>query len=664
MNPVDLVFTAIPPVDASLVFGADLSVIPSRDASIDGHFDAITARVRAYQEARVGIDGVFAPISVQVLAYLGPAAQISGEFAPLTASIRITGVSQIVVRGLFEPPSGQVSGIYDNRMTRYRHASTRSLCGSAQKIRPQTAASWGLSRSARTGHDLSHQVAQRAGGGVEALLGLAAHARFSGNALWQTGDGLHLQSDLAYQTAIRLDRAPECGFETADQLQIQSAIRYQSAVRWVRLFQISWQSAIHRRCTLNLTQGASRYRTGRQFQRIPWQYARHPPTGREKTPLTPVTPVPVFSADLLFLQSWSASTKLLFRRSGDSAPIGPEQTLVVPVLRIYMVINDVSLRRIDGDMELPCLGMTLALDADSWTWSFEAVLAHTALDALEPAVSGAPVELEAHINGQRFVALLERIERSRVFGSIGLRIAGRGRMAWLDTPYAPVQSYLNSQSRTAQQLMGDVLTVNGQSLGWEVQWGLTDWLVPAGVFSHQGSYISALNRIAAAAGGYVQPDAWDSVIRVLPRYPLPPWQWDLITPDFELPVDATLQESLRWVDKPNYNRVYVSGEGAGVLAQVSRSGTAGDVLAPMVVDSLITEGVAARQRGISVLADTGRQIEVGLKLPVLPETGIIVPGAFVDYVDGSIKRRALVRSTQMQAGFPEVWQTLGVQTYA
>ena len=84
----------------------------------------------------------------------------------------------------------------------------------------------------------------------------------------------------------------------------------------------------------------------------------------------------------------------------------------------------------------------------------------------------------------------------------------------------------------------------------------------------------------------------------------------------------------------------------------------------MVVDALVTNATAARQRGIAVLADTGRQIEVSLRLPVLAETGIIVPGAFVDYQDGSVSRRGLVRSTQVEAGLPEVWQTLGVQTYA
>lgn len=131
-----------------------------------------------------------------------------------------------------------------------------------------------------------------------------------------------------------------------------------------------------------------------------------------------------------------------------------------------------------------------------------------------------------------------------------------------------------------------------------------------------------------------------------------------------LPVDAVARESLRWLEKPAFNRVFVSGQDVGVLGQVTRTGTAGDVLAPMVVDALITEPAAARQRGRAVLADTGPQFEVSLRLPVLEETGIIEPGAFVEYQDGSVTRRGLVRSTQIEAGMPEVWQTLGVQGHA
>ena len=329
-----------------------------------------------------------------------------------------------------------------------------------------------------------------------------------------------------------------------------------------------------------------------------------------------------------------------------------------------MVVNNASLHRVDGNISLPVFTMTLGIDSDSWTWSFGASLPGSALSGLEPGFSGGPVEVEALINGVAYRALVERIERSREFGKSDLRVTGRGKTALLDAPYAPVRNFSNSQARTAQQIMGDILTVNGVPLGWEVQWGLVDWLVPSGVFSYQGSYIGAVNQIAAAAGGYVQPHASTQTLKILPRYPRVPWEWGAVVPDFDLPADVTSRESIQWLDKPAYNRVFVSGQEVGVLAQVTRAGTAGDVLAPMVVDALITQAAAARQRGIAVLADTGRQIELSLRLPVLAETGIIAPGAFVAYRDGSLTRRGLVRSTQVQVGLPEVWQTLGVQAYA
>lgn len=413
---------------------------------------------------------------------------------------------------------------------------------------------------------------------------------------------------------------------------------------------------------------AGRAVTSNRGWQVQFQEGWRPRAGRSAAMLPPVPPAvnPCYLPDtnLLFDLAGRSDLGLIFICERHTTPVPPTETVVVPIRRIYMVVNNASLRRVDGNILLPTFSMTLGLDVDSWTWSFSAALPGRALPDLEPAGTGSPVEVEATINGTVFRALVESIERTREFGTNDLRISGRGKTALLDAPYAPVMSFTNSQARTAQQIMGDVLTFNGVSLGWSIQWGLADWSIPAGVFSHQGSYIGALNKIALVAGGYVQPHSASQLIKVLPRYPRVPWDWATVTPDFQLPADVTSRESLRWLEKAAYNRVFVSGQEVGVLGQVTRSGTAGDVLAPMVVDALITDAVVARQRGIAVLADTGRQVEVSLRLPVLEVTGIITPGAFVDYQDGGVTRRGLVRSTQVQAGLPEVWQTLGVQTYA
>lgn len=380
----------------------------------------------------------------------------------------------------------------------------------------------------------------------------------------------------------------------------------------------------------------------------------------------PPAPQPCYtpSAHLLFAALAPADGHLLFVCENHTEPPPSGEPVVVPIRRVYFVINNVTLHRLPDGLPVPVFSLSLSLDAASWTWGFDAQLPAKAESLVAPGTASGPVELVASVNGTAFRVLAENISRERTFGDASIRVSGRGRNSVLAAPYAPVMTFSNAEARTARQLMDDVLTLNGIPLGWTVDWGLTDWNVPAGVFARQGTWIEALASIASAVGGYLIPHPSDQSIRVRHRYPVAPWDWAAVTPDFVLPVDAVARESLRWLEKPAYNRVFVSGQDVGVLGQVTRAGTAGDVLAPMVVDSLITEAAAARQRGIAVLADTGQQIEVSLRLPVLAETGIIRPGAFVEYQDGSITRLGLVRSTQVEAGMPEVWQTLGVQGYA
>ena len=387
-----------------------------------------------------------------------------------------------------------------------------------------------------------------------------------------------------------------------------------------------------------------------------------PRPGIHAAALPPIAPTPYWGAQLLFACPPLSVPLLVFGlRQCEITPTG---VVTVPVRRVYFVINDVSLHRVSDGAEVPVFSLSLSLDAASWAWGFEASLPASAEALLDPGSAEGPVALLASVNGADFYVLAESISRERTFGDASIKVTGRGRNAVLAAPYAPVMSFSNAEARTARQLMDDLLMINGVSLGWSVDWGLTDWNVPAGVFAQQGTWIEALAAIAGAAGGYLIPHRTDTSLRVRHRYPVAPWNWGTVAPDFVLPVDAVARESLHWLDKPAYNRVFVSGQEVGVLGQVTRSGTAGDVLAPMVVDSLITEATAARQRGIAVLSDTGRQIEVSLRLPVLSETGIIEPGAFVEYQDGSVTRLGLVRATQVQAGLIEVWQTLGVQAYA
>jgi hypothetical protein len=341
----------------------------------------------------------------------------------------------------------------------------------------------------------------------------------------------------------------------------------------------------------------------------------------------------------------------------------PEPQIVVPVRSVYVQVNTSSLRRVDGNVALHTFGLNLSLDMSSWVWSFSASIPADQLSAVE-SQDGEPVELEAQVNGALFRLLVERISRERQFAKATVSISGRGKAALLDAPYAPIQNFTNTGDRTIEQIMNEVLTVNGVPMPWTVDFGLSDWLVPTGVWSHAGSYMTALNRLAEAGGGYIQPHSLNQELKVLRKYPFMPHEWaTLVDPDIELPSAPVTRESIEWVNKPLYNRVFVQGQQQGVRGRVTRAGTAGNLVAQTIVDPLITHHDAARQRGIPVLADVGRQALVGLRLPVLSETGVILPGKFVRYVDGGTTRIGLVRSTNLDVAMPQVWQTIKLETH-
>ena len=124
-------------------------------------------------------------------------------------------------------------------------------------------------------------------------------------------------------------------------------------------------------------------------------------------------------------------------------------------------------------------------------------------------------------------------------------------------------------------------------------------------------------------------------------------------------------EGIEWQRLPSCKRVFVEGTkpGIGCRGDVNRAGTAGGLLAPMVVHPLITHPDAARQRGIAELSNTGTQAHISLRLPVLAETGVIKPGALVRYVDGATTHLGLVRSTEVEWQEPVLRQVLTVETH-
>lgn len=589
---------------------------------------------------------------------------LAAEFAPPSFTAQVQHLTGGNLSAAFDGPTFAAETHYSSGTDRPLVAAVVHSWQEADAA--ESGATTGFTHGAVmvTGPSTGWQATDPLVAGVSSPLASGMRLRGASTQRWQGADRIRTSNQAPWQVMDRTSRTSRrFRYQNADRVQVGSLMPWQNMIHDRRsALHPRWQSADRRyRSQTGRMQTGVPVRTGRN---APWQEAMRPPAGI--TP-HPVGPGPdacyIPSPDLVFDVRWTNSTAFVFYcERHDGPPPGPHATVVVPIRSVYMVVNTVTLKRVVGNVTLPCLSLTLNLDVDSWAWGFSATLPADQLDAVAPTSLG-PVELEATVNGTSFRLLAESISRDRTFSRSTLKVGGRGKAALLAAPYAPIQTIGNTEARTAQQIAGDILTYNGVPLDWTVDWQIEDWLVPGGVFQAQGTYIEGLGAVAAAAGAFLRPHPTDQTISVLARYPALPRDWYALTPDFELPSAVVTQEGITWTEKPAYNRVFVSGTSQGVLGQVTLLGSAGDLVAPMVTDPLITTAVPARLRGLAVLGNTGRQADVRLRLPVLAETGIIQPGSLVRYTDGGIERLGLVRSTAVDAGFPEVWQSLGVETH-
>lgn len=594
------------------------------------------------------------------------------------AAGRITGLrSALTVRaGVRAQAGGKITGLrsalaarYDVNTARPLVSSTRSGIEAAQHTTAGALSRHSGARPERSGAFTRWQAATQQIQLVRTAWQGAAPLQRAVATAWQQGLQLRAgQVQLRWEHAQALSAAAAARYQQGLQLYADQVLsRYQDAYR----DRFATATPRHQNAASHFGISAGQPIGSADNLALPLRLRQqdawppHPGTSQRPVPPRPQPCyVPALPAELLLDLAADSElpAHLVFVCGSQTPPSGV--TVVVPVRKVYIVLNNITLHRVDTGAELRAHSFGMSLDYQSWTWSWQASLHHDAAAHMGRDSQGDPAELAIMVNGLPFRLRLERVTRDRRFNPTRWGVSGKGKASILSAPYAPAMPFGNPLAdRTAQQLMADVLTVNGVGIGWSLDWGLQDWLVPAGAWAMQGSYIDAINDIAAAAGGYVQPHPTDSILRILPRYPAAPWTWSGITPDFEIPADAAEVEGTEYIDQPAYNRVFLGGVGAGVFGPFTRAGTAGDVIAPQVTHALITDAVAHRQRGLAELSNTGRQEHITLNMQVLPETGVIVPGQFVRYM-GDRPMMGIVRSTSIDWSFPKLRQTIKLETHA
>lgn len=337
-------------------------------------------------------------------------------------------------------------------------------------------------------------------------------------------------------------------------------------------------------------------------------------------------------------------------------PVTPEpgQPIIIEIRRAYIVRNETLVTRADDLQVLHCRDLSITLDADGLA-RFSARVAKKQLDAVSP--SPALVEIIVWINGVEFRFLVESVFDTRQFGDHPVAISGRGLAAELSADYAPATQHENATPMTAQQLVAAALEFTGYDIDWQIE----DWLVPAGAFNLYGAPLDVASYVAGSVGAVLQCVWGSKTLQFMPRYPVKPWDFDAAAPEIIIPSAACQVIGNEPVRSPVYNRVFVSGTLPGeITGDVKIAGTAGDRPAPDVTHPLISHAVAARQRGLAVLGAAGDKTQVSLQMQIPESLGVIGVGRFIEFNDGGSSRRGIARSNRITTG-DRVRQTVTIE---
>ena len=656
LGPNDLLFERTGNPSTHLVFGDDPSlVVTAAEITITGAFPALTALVKMYPVAEIAITGAF-PQPVLL--------------------VNVTANVKLIITGTFPPLQAVAEVSYSSNTSR---PDVAQLTDTAQI---GTAVEWGVAQPQQ------HALPQNSG----------AQTAFTEAQLINAG------MQVGFDDTRRQSSQAEAGFADAAQLPAaQTRETMQEGDRqWLKFFsqfkeadrlaaerlQGVMQDGIrdytdHLRAPFAEAQRLlARKYTGRAGAGVPtlsyldgwFQAAQVPFVGVTLLPVVPVVPLPYWGTELVFACP-PGSAALVF----GALPCYPAAQALLYILpaRFYMTAHTIFAQTLPGLVDVPIFDATVSADAGSYCWSLSASGPASLMEQLAP-VAGLPAQIKLTLDGIPWVFAVDSITRAKEFGKSGVRIQGRSLTALIAAPYLRATTRANALAQTAQQLAEDALSGTGIALDWGVgsgalaNGGMIDWLVSAGAWSHSGTPLDAVQAIVQAAGGYLQSHR--SAATLLARHPYgqrvgdtsgAPWAWSTGNADVELALDAIITEAIERRDGADINAVYVSGTTQGVLGLVKRTGSAGDKLAQMITDPLITHADAARQRGLSVLGAAGHKYAINLDLPVLTglgQPGVLDVGQLVQ-INAAVPWRARVRGVTVNAKQPTLRQTVTLERH-
>lgn len=574
-----------------------------------------------------------------------------------TVGITLAVSTRVVLDASLPGLDGEVGLVWDANVSRGLRHEVQSHWQEGTRVHAAAAAHW--------------QETEQLQSAAIARWQEAAGLRQASRQHWQETERLRGVLQSRYQAAVSLRAATRQHWEETERLRGVLQARYQLGISLRAAIRQHWQENERLRSALleHWQEGMGLHNGVRSFwqegdgvriaMRQHWQEAMRPAAGVSPRPKPPVK-VPCYdvatAANLLFEEAWTNDGHLVFvcYRKGDGPD--PGETLVVPLKRIYMTVHEISAILLPGGEPVQLQAPVIESNDDGYGWTLSASGPLHLMDQLAWA-GGVPKRVMITVDGIAWVFAIDPPERSRRFEGHKVQVKGSSVTSLLGS--LPSIAWSNSAQRTAQQLALTALDLTGVDLDWQI----TDWTVPANAWSHQGTPLSAVLRIAEAAGAVVRSHRTEPKLIVAPRYKAMPWEWATNTADIRIPAQIITQDTLQPVIGPAYNAVNVIGVLGGKHIDVVRSGTTGNIRAPFITDSLITDIEAGRMRGKSVIGDSVIRFRQPITVPLLSELGLVQQGLLLDVTEPDSSWRGITRSISLSVAGPTIRQDLIVERY-
>lgn len=276
--------------------------------------------------------------------------------------------------------------------------------------------------------------------------------------------------------------------------------------------------------------------------------------------------------------------------------------LFIPNLRSYIVHNVITATI--GGIAVDLLSFNIKTDMDSYCWQGNIDITAKDYDKIKHKLDvprGSEPLVVAVVNGKPLAFIAEDQQRSRKFAQKSYSLSGRSVTARLGADYAVSQGGLIDQASYVSQIVAQQL--NGLSVTL-LDWGINDWLVPAGAYSVANKTpIAVISDIAAAGGGFVTSDPSQATLSVKPRWPVAAWQLASGTPDVIVPIHVISDISDKKRTNPRYNTVLLNSATEG--GEVYRQTQGRDAAAPTQDHALYTDRDAIVPAGTALLSDSG-----------------------------------------------------------